>query len=522
MVLRNSNIKICPIHIFALLAGICVMGFIFRDGLFHIVNSWNAEEYSHSYLIPFVSAYLIWQRRDLLQNIPLVGSWVGVLVVIFGSVLFIIGELSTLYTVIEYAFLIVLLSAVLSLFGWKAFKIVAIPLLLLFFTIPLPNFIYNNLSAELQLISSKIGVEIIRMMGISVYLEGNVIDLGSYKLQVAEACNGLRYLFPLMTLGFISAYLFKQALWKRVLVFLSTIPITIIMNSFRIAVIGWLVEHWGISMAEGFLHDFEGWVVFMICFAILLLIMAILVRVGKDKSTLAHAFGIQKEVYTGEHITSSSNKIPTQYIATILILLSVLVLSLILPNREEILPDRIEFSNYSQEIGSWTGKKKDMELVYINALMFDDYYLADYVNEAGEGVNYYIAYYASQRKGQSAHSPRSCLPGGGWEIKSLKRIPLKGLMRDGKQIYVNRVLTQLGNTKTLVYYWFKQRNRNVTNEYLVKWYLFWDALTKNRTDGALIRITTIVPEGHGIEDADSRLYEFAKHALKDISNYVPD
>src|SRR6201999_3169631 len=107
--------------------------------------------------------------------------------------------------------------------------------------------------------------------GISVLLEGNVIDLGSYQLEVAEARSGLRYLFPLMTLGFILAYLFRGPLWKRIAIFLATIPITVVMNSLRIGFIGITVDRWGRAMAEGALHDFEGWVVFMFSTATLIL-----------------------------------------------------------------------------------------------------------------------------------------------------------------------------------------------------------------------------------------------------------
>ena len=108
-----------------------------------------------------------------------------------------------------------------------------IPLFFLVFMIPLPNFLLNNLSTKLQLISSELGVAVIRLFDISVYLEGNVIDLGVYKLQVVEACSGLNYLFPLMSLSFIMADLYKAPFWKRAIVFLSSIPITIIMNSFN-------------------------------------------------------------------------------------------------------------------------------------------------------------------------------------------------------------------------------------------------------------------------------------------------
>ena len=103
---------------------------------------------------------------------------------------------------------------------------------------------------------------------------------------MVEACSGLRYLFPLISLSFIAAYLYKVEMWKRVVVFLSSVPITVLMNSFRIGVIGVLVEYYGIEQAEGFLHDFEGWIIFMACMGILFIIMAMLARVGNNKKRL--------------------------------------------------------------------------------------------------------------------------------------------------------------------------------------------------------------------------------------------
>ncbi len=137
--------------------------------------------------------------------------------------------------------------------------------------LPLPNFMYWKLSTSLQFISSRLGVDFIQLLGIPVYLEGNIIDLGVYKLQVAEACSGLNYLFPLMSFGFLFAVLYRGPVWHKVLLFLSTIPITVLMNSFRIGVIGVLVNQYGIEQAEGFLHFFEGWVIFVACLAILYL-----------------------------------------------------------------------------------------------------------------------------------------------------------------------------------------------------------------------------------------------------------
>ena len=197
-------------HSMAALFGLAVLAiYIYYDSLELMVSWWsNREEYSHGFLIPVITAYLIWQRSDRLREMTMPGSWPGVLLAVAGLFLFLLGELSTIYTVIQYGFVIFVIGASWAFLGTAAFRIVAIPLVLLFFMVPFPNFIYNTLSSNLQLLSSEIGVAVIRLFGISVYLEGNVIDLGSYKLQVVEACDGLRYLFPLMTLGVIVGYFY--------------------------------------------------------------------------------------------------------------------------------------------------------------------------------------------------------------------------------------------------------------------------------------------------------------------------
>ncbi len=243
------------------------------------------------------------------------GSWWGVALLLIAISCNFAGELGSLYVVQQYAAVVALYALVLAFTGPQVFRILWMPLLILVFMIPLPNFIYNNLSANLQLISSSIGVKVIRLFNIPVFLEGNVIDLGTYKLQVAEACSGLRYLFPLMTLGFIMAYFFQAAFWKRALLFLSSIPITIFMNSFRIGVIGVLVAHYGIRQAEGFLHDFEGWVIFMASTAVMLLEIVVLSKIGRDSRPWREIFGIDLPV--GRAIgTSSFSPLPsTMWIA---------------------------------------------------------------------------------------------------------------------------------------------------------------------------------------------------------------
>jgi EpsI family protein len=163
-----------------------------------------------------------------------------------------------------------------------------------------------------------------------------------------------------------------------------------------------------------------------------------------------------------------------------------------------------------------------LEPVYIQALKMNDYFLADYVRTGAPPVNFYVAWYDSQRAGQSAHSPRSCIPGGGWRIDSLTQAELVDVPGPDGLLRVNRALVTFGGQQQIVYYWFQQRGRVITNEYLVKWYLFRDALTRNRTDGALVRLTTPVTDDEGISAADARLSAFAAAAVPRLHTYIPE
>jgi exosortase D (VPLPA-CTERM-specific) len=479
-------------------------------------------EYSHGVIIPLIAAFLVWQRRDQIERMHFNGSWAGLVLALFGAALGAIGKLSALFTIEHYSVVITLYGLVLALTGWRAFRLLWVPLLILIFMVPLPEFLYQNFSAQLQLLSSTIGVWFIRLVGISVYLEGNVIDLGGYQLQVAEACSGLRYLFPLMTIGFLIAYFFKAAFWKRALLFLSSIPITILMNSFRIGTIGVMVEHWGVQIAEGFLHEFQGWVVFMASGAVMVLEMMLLARADAGRRPWRELFGLEFPAPTPKAPPVVARPVPISLYASAVVLVVVAGVSLSLPERAESIPPRASFAQYPAALGPWTGRRETLETVYLDQLILDDYLLADFVRGQVPPINLYIAWYDSQRAGRSAHSPRGCLPGGGWRIQSFTQRALVGIHVGHEPLRVNRVLIHLGAQRELVYYWFQQRGRVITNEYAVKWYLFWDALTRNRTDGALVRLVVAVPPGSAPDAADGELTQFAAAVSDTLARYVPD
>lgn len=519
----NTVWRIKPVLwvIFSISVGVLIVTYL--EGLTIMVETWNNKpEYGHGYMIPVITLFLIWQHSDKIRQIPETGSWYGFWLVVAGSAIYVLAILSSIVTLMQYAFMISLIGLFWSYLGTRVTKLVVVPLMFLFFMIPIPFFIFSTLSSQLQLISSEIGVAVIRLFGISVYLEGNVIDLGVYQLQVVEACSGLRYLFPLVSLAFIIAYFYKAAIWKKAVVFLSSIPITILMNSFRIGVIGVLVEYGGIEQAEGFLHDFEGWVIFMACMSILFLEIWVLSKIGSDRGkSFSDTFNIEYPEPVNSDAVICDRKINAPFIVSMIMIIIVLLANEMYKQKELIIPERESFASFPMEINQWKGARSVLEKKYLDVLKLDDYIMADYINESLGVVNFYSAYYAKQEADSSPHSPSACIPGGGWRVKSHTIVPIENVTIEGVPLKVNRLVITKGEYKQVVYYWLQQRGRIITGEYYAKWYLFKDSIELHRTDGALVRLTTMLGPGEEAELADKRLISFARLVVPYLPEYLP-
>ncbi len=499
------------------------LALVFHNGLSHMVTAWGRDEYSHGYLIPIICALLVWQRIPDLRHIEPKGSWIGFIVVGLGFVVALMGEWGTLYTVVEYAFLLTIFGIVLACVGLRGMRRLWPPLAYLIFMVPLPTFLYHGLSSKMQLISSELGVAVIRILGIPVFLEGNVIDLGVYQLQVVEACNGLRYLFPLMSFGFLCAYLYKGPFWQKAVIFLSAAPWTIFLNSFRIGVTGVLVNYGGIAMAEGFLHDFEGWFIFMAGVVLLFGEIILLARLTGFKGPLRDLLNLDLPGLDAVSTAVKGWTPPRAYLSSVVLVMATAAGTVLIPERAEIVPERETLAVFPMTLGDWRGRESHIEQKYLDVLKLDEYVIADYWSPQDKSpVNLYVAFYESQRKGASVHSPRSCIPGGGWEISDLSKVTIDGTEKNGRALQVNRAVISKGSAKQLVYYWFDQRGRQMTNEYKVKWMIFWDALTRNRTDGALVRVTTMVRPNEDLASADQRLARFLEQAYPQTSKFIPD
>ena len=225
--------------------------------------------YSHGWLIPFVTGFLIWQIRDELKKIKPEESVWGMRLIILGILLHIVSSILRVYFSSGFSMLIVIPGIILHFYGSKMFKKILFPVLFLFFMIPLPMVVIANISFKLKMFAAQIAAILLNNMGIPSIQEGSMIKMRNAYVIVDDVCSGLRSLISLTALGSIFAYWLNAPMYKRVLLFLSTIPIAIATNVCRILILSIISEAWGPEAASGIVHDTTGYLVFVLAFILL-------------------------------------------------------------------------------------------------------------------------------------------------------------------------------------------------------------------------------------------------------------
>ena len=498
---------------------------IFWLGIDSLFTAWMTPEYSHGPLIPLISLYLFLRelrqvpRRD--PDAP-VNRWPGIALILFSLVFGIFGNLIRIPDVVAYAFIFWTGGVVLATMGWEQGKKHQLPVIHLIFMLPLPTFVYYQFTIFLQTISSEVGVWFVKLVGIPVFLEGNVIDLGIMKLQVAEACSGLRYLFPILSFSYLFAILYRGPFWHKVVMFLAAAPITILMNSFRIGMIAVLVTHFGEGQAEGFLHWFEGWVIFGACIALLFVMAIALQRLTPNPLPIRDAIDLDFEGFGGEAQRVLRTPAARPMIAGAVMTIAISSAFLLTPSPERVDVPRDSFVLFPRALDGWQGRSSTLDPNIERVLGATDYGNITYTDETGAGVNFFSAYYDKQTEGSGIHSPEVCLPVGGWEIFSIEPTELSFPDTVYGTFTLNRAVIQKGLSQQIVYYWFEQRGRRMTNDYAAKATVVYDSLTMGRTDGALVRFTTPIMDGETEAQADARIQSLMAEVLPRLPEFIPE
>ncbi|HEX9080148.1 MAG TPA: exosortase, partial [Desulfuromonadaceae bacterium] len=352
---------------------------LYRAALDWLVqNDWPREDYSSCALIPLVVLYLIWEKRRELAELPAIPSWWGGIPIGCGLLLFWLGELAGEFFTLYISLWLLLVGLCWLHLGWRKLKIIAFPLAFSLATFPLPNFVNTQMSLKLKLLSSRLGVTILQFGGMSAFREGNVIDLGFTKLQVVDACSGIRYLVPLIAMAVLLAYYYRAATWKRLLVVLSAIPISVVTNGLRIASVGALYPIFGARVAEGFFHDFSGWFIFMFSLGLLLgeiWLLKKLLPERQNTDTFAPKQAVERPSGTGTG--SRSLLLSPHFLAALLCLSATLAAAKGIDFREKT-PINRPLAQFPVELGPWRGTPSAMEPAFREALKFSDYTIIDY------------------------------------------------------------------------------------------------------------------------------------------------
>ncbi|TGD61778.1 VPLPA-CTERM-specific exosortase XrtD [Tabrizicola sp. WMC-M-20] len=499
---------------------------LFWIGFVSLGKAWMTPEYSHGPLIPVISLYLF--LRELRQTPPappgtMVNRAPGLALLLFALAFAIGGNMVRIPDLVIYSFILWVGGVVLLGFGWQQGRYHWAPVLHLVFMLPLPQFIYWKMSIFLQGISSELGVWFVSMAGVPVFLDGNIIDLGVYKLQVAEACSGLRYLFPILSFSYLFAVLYRGPVWHKAVLLLAAAPLTVFMNSFRIGVIGVMVNSYGIEHAEGFLHFFEGWVIFGACVGILFLMAIALQRLTSNPMPLADVIDLDFSGFGTQGVRILGITASRGLVAGALLSTAVAAAFIAVPPSAPIEPERDTFLLFPRSMGEWSGTPTRFDPDTESVLGATDYLTANYA-APGEAayVNFFSAWYAKQTEGQAIHSPEVCLPVGGWEVFSINPYPVSMPGTVYGDFTLLRAVIQKGLEKQIVYYWFEQRGKRMTNDFAVKMSVVYDNLTIGRGDGAIVRFTTPITSNETEADADARLQRLMADLLPKLPRFVPE
>ncbi len=497
--------KLLPI-----IAVLACFGVAFAPVFPKLLKQWSTGDNDYCYLILPLFLYLCRERRRIFRFADFSPTARGLWFLGAALALTLFGEIASAATLL-YSGLWAAVVALAFLFYGPRAKHLAFPLLILLFIVPLPPFINQVLTFKLKMFSSAIAVKTLETLGVSVFREGSHIDFGFGQLEVVDACSGLRYLIPTLLTALLTAHFFAVNRWHKIVIIGLALPLSLAVNVVRIVGTGLLMDGRHQQLAEGFYHDFFGWLIFVLVFVLLVLLGLAFRRTGAAApprmpppapaawgsaapSALLIAFTCAALLAGGWAL----RRLPTAAVA----------------------PQRSAFASFPMAIDGWQGERRFLPQPILDSLWADDYLSAVYQRPGNRNVLYlFIPYYGSQTTYHTAHAPESCLLGGGWSI--LTSAERAVTMQSGSPIEIQELFLEKQGLKVLAAHFFLQRGKALPNPLLNKVHLAWSTITKGRSDGALVRIEMTLLPGQSIESARELLEGFLVTLWDILPAYVP-
>jgi exosortase D (VPLPA-CTERM-specific) len=504
----NDTLKRCKVQ---LLLAIPLLAVLYYRIIPDMVMDWYKDDnYSHGFLVPIIAGYFLWQRWPDLKDKLVKPSNLGLAVIVLGLLQLLLGWLSTEYFTMRSSLIVLLAGMILYWFGREMLKRMSLPLAYLIFMVPIPYIIYDMAAFPLKLFVTRVSVAFMKMVGVVVMREGNIIIFPATTLEVADACSGIRSLTSLLALAVAYAFFVQTSNVRRWIIIVSAVPIAIATNATRVIVTGILAQWWGAKAAEGFFHEFAGMAVFALA-------MSLLVAVGALVKGKSHAEGLESGqsetkdtgVIDNEQGTALESPLRlTRFIAVFTVLLAAALF--LNTHAYKSPPTNQPFSQFPRQVADWKMTEQfEFSDNILKALNPTDYISRQYKRTDGATVSLYVGYHNGAKGGSGLHSPKHCLPGSGWLEVSTRK---DALVTPTGNLNLVRAVYQKGGSKELFLYWFQMRDKTITDEYSLKLEEIKNSILYQRKDETFVRIS--VPfeqdEARATEQGEAFIRDFEK------------
>lgn len=469
-----------------------------------MVQQWQKDEnYSHGFLVPLIAGYFLWQRWPDLKEKLTRPCGLGLAVIVMGLLQLLVSWLGSEYFLMRSSLIVLLAGSVLLLFGPQILKAMALPLGYLFFMVPIPYIIYDMAAFPLKLFVTKLSVWVLKVSGVVVMREGNIIMFPATTLEVADACSGIRSLISLLALAVAYSFFINISARLRWILIISALPIAISTNALRVIATGFLAQWWGAAAAEGFFHEFAGLAVFALAMVMLITFGALLKKFNHQSANETPE--TETKAFPGGSVSSATA--PFARFATVYLLMTATALYLHLHSDVAVPSARPLADIPKTNLGWKMTSQSEMSSGVLEVLKAADYIMRQYTDSSGRKVSLYLGYHSGGKDSGGIHSPKNCLPGSGWyEVSSVRGV----LDLGPERLNIVRAVYQKGESKDLFLYWYHVKGGSLSEEYSLKLAEIKNSFLYRRRDSAFVRIS--VPfetdEKRAAETADAFVRDF--------------
>jgi EpsI family protein len=493
-------------------AGLLAAAFfiVYSDTMLLFVRTWlGRDDYSHGFLVPFISLYFVWHKRVSLRSVPVRPSVPGgLLVTIAGALMLIMGTVSGTAVIQQTSILAIIPGLVLMLLGLNFLKALALPLSYLILMVPILDLLIDRIHWPFQLFSATVAAELLRAVNIPVLRNANYLELPNITLEVANACSGVRYLLSIMAIVIPLAILTLRTWRRRALLVLSAVVVGILANPVRITFAGMWTYYSGKDV-HGPFHIFQGLFVSGVGFVFLFLLAWILRRSSPSDvaGEKAHSISLQDKRVGSDFVSKRFNRAWF----TAMTLLVIVGCFIYFYNPSPVLL-RSPLNNLPLLIGHWKGEDTGYDSEVLPVSGADSEMIRTYTNSSGRKVKLQVAYFDSQQQDKKFIRDKFNM------LDDTGRISIRTSSKKG--IYVNSAILSDGNRRAVVYYWYDLGGRTIADKYYAKVVTAYNGFVHRRTNGAIIIVSSDLAASENPENVLPDETDFVKEVSPILSNYL--